>query len=219
VSGATASQPSSTPTLPFTASPLPTASSFPTASPTTGSAPYTYAAGCNNASFVDDVTVPDGEERAPGETFTKTWKFLNSGTCAWTSKYSFVFVGGTDMGASAADLGGAVPVASAQDVSVVLTAPEDEGSYTGYWRLADSSGTLFGEQVYVQIVVTGDAATLTPTPTAETATLSPTATQAAPTGTPTPTLGSTATTEPTATAEGMTSSPTVIEATHEHTKS
>ena len=80
------------------------------------------------------------------------------------------------MQTSSADLDTTVAVGAYGDVSVELTAPEDEGTYTGYWRLADASGTLFGEQVYVQIVVSDDAATLTPTPTAETATPTSTST-------------------------------------------
>ncbi len=191
-----------------------TSTAFPTATPTSG-ALYAYASGCNSAAYVSDVTVADGDELAPGEAFTKTWQLLNTGTCAWSKSYSVVFVSGDDMETSSADLDTAVAAGAYGDVSVELTAPEDEGTFTAYWQLADASGTLFGEQVYVQIVVNDDASTATPTTTAETVT---------PTSTSTPTAESaTATSAPTATSEftptptpgGSTGSPTeVLDAKH-----
>ena len=37
---------------------------------------------CNNAVFVSE-TVPDGTEYDVGESFTKTWRLKNVGTCTW----------------------------------------------------------------------------------------------------------------------------------------
>jgi len=37
--------------------------------------------------------------------------------------------------------------------SIELTAPEEEGTYTGYWILKDNYGYPFGMPFYVQIVV------------------------------------------------------------------
>ena len=108
------------------------------------------------------------------------------------------------MDATSADLDTAVAVGTSGDVSVELTAPEDEGTYTAYWRLADASGTLFGEQFYVQIVVSGDAATVTPTPTTATASAITTSTPTAESATST--LEPTATTEVTPTSAGITTS-------------
>lgn len=63
-------------------------------------------------------------------------------------------------------------------ISVSLIAPSDEGTYTGYWRMADDEGNEFGQSVYIMIVVSGDAATVTPTltPTSTTETVELTAT-------------------------------------------
>jgi hypothetical protein len=94
--------------------------------------------------------------------------------------------------------------------SVDLFAPETDGTYTGYWQLADEHGILFGEVVYVEIVVSGDSAALTPTSTTEnTAFPSPTVTLTTasvestptptPTGTPFPTVADTLTAEVTIT--------------------
>jgi hypothetical protein len=64
---------------------------------------YSYSSGCNNAASLRDVTVADGEEKAPLETFTKTWRLLNTGDCSWSRSYSVVFIDGADMSATSAD--------------------------------------------------------------------------------------------------------------------
>jgi hypothetical protein len=210
VSAASASaSPSDTVAAPSSATAVPSTSTpLPSSTPTSGVL-YTYSSGCNNAAYLSDVTVADGEGMAPGETFTKTWELLNTGNCPWSTSYTVVFVDGADMDATSADLDTTVAVGSSGDVSVDLTAPEDEGRYTSYWRLADASGTLFGEQFYVEIVVSGDVATVTPTPTA-TATASATGTSTPTTESATSTLEPSVTAEftPTPTSEGITSSPT-----------
>ena len=53
------------------------------------------ASGCNNATFLNDVTIADGTVLAPGESFTKTWEFQNTGTCAWNEEYQITFIRGT----------------------------------------------------------------------------------------------------------------------------
>jgi len=211
VAAASASvSPTATPATHATATGLPsTSTALPTSTATSASA-YTYSSGCLYAVYLSDVTVPDGEGMAPGEYFTKTWKMLNSGSCSWNKNYSVVLVDGTDMGADSAALETTVEVGASADVSVELTAPEEGGTYTGYWRLADAGGTLFGEQFYVQIVVSGDPAPDTPSPTTEPETPSPTATatpMAEPaTLTPEPTHAADST--PTSGSAGMTSPPT-----------
>lgn len=145
------------------------------------------ANGCNNSVYVSDVTIPDGTTLAPGESFTKTWEFHNTGTCAWDEDYLITFVSGTDMDGDTTEIDQDVEAGAAGDISVSLVAPTSERSYTGYWRLADEGGNLFGQSVYVMIVVSEDAATLTPTTTATTeatATTEPTSTST-PTAVPT----------------------------------
>jgi hypothetical protein len=66
------------------------------AAPPTGGAPGASATSdCDNADFVTDVTVPDGTVLDPGETFTKTWRLKNAGTCSWTPSYAHVFIWGS----------------------------------------------------------------------------------------------------------------------------
>jgi hypothetical protein len=104
------------------------------------------ATGCSDqATFVTDVTVPDGADFAPGEDFTKTWRMKNAGTCTWTSSYALVFDHGDQMGgAPAVALTGSVPPGATVDLSVDLQAPAAVGTYQGFWRLRNNSGVIFG---------------------------------------------------------------------------
>ncbi len=178
--------------------------------------PPSTGGGCNNSLYVSDVTIPDGTVMAPGQAFVKTWKFQNSGTCAWTSDYQIVYTSGKAMSGSTTAIGKAVSSGSTVNVSVSMTAPTSVGTYTGNWRLADASGSFFGAYVYVQIEVSKDAATLTvtPTPTATGDTSTPTdtleATETA-TRTPTRTRTPTATPKPSKTALPDTPAPDVTD--------
>jgi len=104
-----------------------------------------YAAVCDQAQFVSDITVPDGAAFAPGASFTKTWRFNNAGTCMWTKSYSLVFVGGDVMG-SMVSSNLPVDVAPGQmlDISVNLTAPTTPGHYKSLWKFSNASGVQFG---------------------------------------------------------------------------
>jgi hypothetical protein len=148
-----------------------------------------YVSSCYNSAYVSDVTIPDETTLAPGEVYVKTWEVLNSGSCAWATNYYLTYLSGDLMDGSDTTIGQYVAAGELAEISVELTAPESEGTYTGYWILADSGGTAFGTYVYVQIVVSDDAATSTPTPTLEvTATSTPTGTDMpVPTDTPVPT--------------------------------
>lgn len=167
----------------------------PPAVPTTV-VPVTYSK-CDMASFVADVTIPDGTEMDGGEEFTKTWELRNAGTCAWDSSYLLVFYSGTIMdGPTTQQLTtGTVAPGETLDISVDLVAPGTTGTYFGYWVLRNASGTNFGigsagDPFYVKIVIS-TAATSTPTEASTatpeyTATATPTA-EATRTNTPLPT--------------------------------
>lgn len=139
-----------TPLLP-TSTPVPTNTPFPTA---------TAVSYCDWVNFIKDVTIPDGTKFAPGETFTKTWRLKNQGTCTWTSDYMLVFTSGDPMGGTTAlRLPGNVYPGQTVDVSVTLTAPTKRGHFIGYWMLRNPSGLLFGygdrasQAFYVEINV------------------------------------------------------------------
>ena len=99
----------------------------------------------DQASFVRDVTIPDNTYLSPGQSFVKTWRLRNSGTCTWTTDYSLVFVDGHSMGAPVSvPLRGPVAPGSTVDLSVTLTAPAGNGIYEGKWQLRNAGGSRFG---------------------------------------------------------------------------
>lgn len=181
-----ASAPSATPTV-VTSTPTITVTPFasPTLFPTIASSGGTTggtggtgstAVGCSNSQFVSDVTIPDDTAMTPGQTFTKTWKLQNTGTCAWTTAYKVSFVSGNAMGGAATPLTVAVQPGQSGDISVSMTAPATAGDAIGYWILTNDSGQNFGTSFYVKIKVGAAASTTgTATATATTAASAPTA--------------------------------------------
>ncbi len=100
---------------------------------------------CDRATFIADITVPDGTIFAANQDFTKTWRLKNSGTCAWTTSYSLVFVSGDQMGGpTAANLPITVGPGQMVDLTVGFRAPATAGSYKGYWQFRNANGVLFG---------------------------------------------------------------------------
>ena len=139
--------------------------------------------GVDRAVFVQDVTVLDGTDFKPKETFSKTWRIQNSGTSTWTTQYAVVFVQGDKMGGPDSQrLTISVPAGTSIDITVSLTAPETPGRYTGWWKLMNASSQFFDEPFYVEIDVVAS--------TAATATTAPSVTPGGPTATATATTAS-----------------------------
>lgn len=139
--------------LPAASAPTPVA--IATAEPVTPTVTTTTApVGCtNDARFVADVTVPDGTTFGSGQTFDKTWRIRNSGTCAWDTSYRLAFVSGTAMTSSTAVNVPATAAGATADIKVPMTAPSAAGTYTGNWQLRSPTNTLFGQRVTVVINV------------------------------------------------------------------
>jgi len=166
--------PTATPTAmqsPTTAPTLsvPTAGSAVAVAPTTGGG---QSSSCYGLSFANDVTIPDGTQMTPGQSFTKTWLVSNTGSCAWESGFTFKVVGGDAMGGSTVTLNQRIESGRQYELSVPMVAPTNQsGTVRGTWRMADANGNFFGDGVFVEIRVSGSA----PTNTTE-ATAAPTAT-------------------------------------------
>lgn len=198
--------PTATPTATFepTATSLPTMQPSPTLGVTTPTATLALQqppggsgnniSACDNAEFVDDVTIPDGTQLSRGEKFTKTWEIKNTGTCTWSAAYQLVFYGGEQMGvgATAAFTTKEVAPGDTIEISLDMTAPSTDGEYYSYWILRNANGQNFlinGSSIYVQIKV-GAAPTAAPTKTATTsANTAPTITITAPASGTTGTVG------------------------------
>jgi hypothetical protein len=170
-----------------TATPSPTESPTPAATfsaPTIGSpiavgtTPAVIGGGgssaCYSLSFVRDVTIPDGTQVTPGQSFTKTWLVSNTGTCAWESGFRFNVVSGDAMGGTAVTLNQRIEAGRQYEFSVPMVAPTNKsGKLTGYWQLSDANGSFFGDQVYVEVNIGGGG--VAPTSTGAPATSAPTA--------------------------------------------
>lgn len=116
--------------VPTVSAPLPTAT------------PVTY---CDWAAFVRDVSIPDGTQLSAGESFIKTWRLKNRGTCTWSPDYALVFNSGDRLGdTTSVPLPAYVAPGQVVDISVSLLAPTASGHFVGYWMLRNPSGALFG---------------------------------------------------------------------------
>jgi hypothetical protein len=134
-----------------------------------------------------DVTIPDDSLIPAGQSFVKTWKLVNTGTCTWTTAYSASFFYGDQMGAPEnVPLEASVPPNQSVEISVEMIAPQTPGTYQGNWKLMNPEGDLFGigpsgnQAFWVRIVVAPNQTTQTSTPS-----ITPTTN---PTGTPTATV-------------------------------
>ncbi len=111
-------------------------------------------AGCTlNAAFVADVTIPDDTQVNASVAFTKTWKVKNSGTCTWKTGTLLAFVSGEQMGAPVSIVVPQTVPNATVDLTVDFTAPAVPATYRSNWQLKSPEATLFGSQIYVQIVV------------------------------------------------------------------
>jgi len=152
-----------TPLPTFPVIPLSTPFSVGTASgaalPTTstgGSTIGSTAVGCDNSTYLSETPPNDGTQFTAGDTFKKGWGLKNSGTCAWNSGYSFVFITGDQMGGKDIVLSKSADFTdpgNSNTFIVPLQAPATAGEYKGYWQMKNATGTAFGSRVWVDIVV------------------------------------------------------------------
>jgi hypothetical protein len=112
------------------------------------------------AAFVKDVSIPDGTRFDGGESFSKTWRLRNDGTCTWSTDYELYFISGYSLGGPGVlPFLGEVPPGRTVDITVDLKAPTSHGTYKGVWMLRNAVGDLFGigedanSPIWVSIIV------------------------------------------------------------------
>jgi hypothetical protein len=116
--------------------------------------PTSNGKACYTATFIADVTIPDGKIIAPDTKFTKTWRIRNDGNCVWDSTYSLILAQGDAMGSPAkVALASSVSPGQSVDLSLYMTAPTVKGAYSGYWRIATPFGGSFGIGSYDQSLI------------------------------------------------------------------
>jgi uncharacterized protein YkwD len=118
----------------------------------------------DGAVLLRDVTIQDNTQVRAGETFTKTWELQNVGSCPWVN-YTLVFSAGDQMKAPAS---APVPTTLKDEkveVSVELTAPTSNGTYTGYFSLHNANDKVVAigtEQTFwVKVIVGGPSVAAT----------------------------------------------------------
>ena len=107
----------------------------------------------NQLTFLDDLTIEDGTTFAPGASIDKQWLVQNDGTCNWDASYKLKWVGGYTLGVTEEQP--LFPGAAGVQVTlrIVFTAPAEPGTYQTTWQAADPNGNLFGDPVFMEIVV------------------------------------------------------------------
>lgn len=162
--------------------PTPTPAPTGTAIPTRTSGAGTPTGVCLWLTWVRDVSIPDNTVMIPGQTFTKTWLVKNTGNCAWEAGFKLIFTSGDAMGGVTLVLSSAINPDTETQLSIPMTAPNTTGTLRGSWRMADASGTFFGDYMWVIINLTGTTTTVVPTA------IGGTTTPGTPTYTPTPSV-------------------------------
>lgn len=115
--------------------------------------PSSLAVGCNNLRLISEEMDPSGPVLSPGVTFIKTWKVENNGTCTWAYLYRLVFISGDSMEGQPSRTGNPIEPGRWTRLKVTGTAPSRPGTYTGYWRFANQSGTPFGATLTISFTV------------------------------------------------------------------
>ena len=133
-----------------TPTPAPTPTPQPTAAPAAG--------GGFAVRFVSDVTVADNTQMDKAQVFTKTWRLQNSGNTAWPADTRLVFESGEAMTDSTEVPVGEVAPGDEVDISVEMTAPDQDAVIRSRWALQSDQGAFRGGSVYVQVRV-GEPAT------------------------------------------------------------
>jgi hypothetical protein len=165
VAAQNAAQNTSTPAAPIvTQTPLlfsPTLTPLaPIASPTLPA--NTAISKCASASLVSE-NIPDGTIFKPGAQFTKTWEIQNTSTCTWDTSYKIIFWDGDILGgAYVYNLPQAVGPGQIVPISLILTAPTAEATYTSKWMLQTPDSIEFGvgqynAPFYAEIAVSASA--------------------------------------------------------------
>jgi len=120
----------------------------------------------NGARFVEDLTVPDGSLFTPGEAFDKRWSVRNDGTCDWGPDYRLVPIGENPFGGAAEIALFPAQAGTIGEWQIDLRAPGAPGEHLGRWRARAPDATLFGDEVFVLIIVALPTPTASPAPTA-----------------------------------------------------
>lgn len=116
--------------------------------------PVTATPTCtDNLTYMEDITIPDGTIVEPGAVLDKRWQVSNSGTCNWNSSYKLVLISGPDLGAGTELALFPARIGTETEIQLHLIAPQESGPIRSAWQAENPEGELFGDAVFIDIVV------------------------------------------------------------------
>ncbi|KAI1892963.1 hypothetical protein AGOR_G00138910 [Albula goreensis] len=104
-------------------------------------------------SFVEDVTIGEGESVPPDTPFTKTWRIQNTGAESWPPGVCLKYVGGDQFGHVNMVMVRSLEPQEVSEVSVQMRSPVSPGMYQGQWRMCTATGLFFGDVIWVILSV------------------------------------------------------------------
>ena len=107
----------------------------------------------NELRFLEDVTIPDNTQIAPGTLIDKRWKVENAGQCNWDDRYSLRLVDGQDIEAPLEQALYPARSGTQAIIRILLIAPIEPGAYHSAWQAYDPTGNPFGDIIYVSFVI------------------------------------------------------------------
>jgi hypothetical protein len=109
---------------------------------------------CNNGLFfIEDLTIPDGTQVAPGTMLDKRWRVQNTGTCNWDERYRLKEIAGPELGSVPEQRLYPARSGSEATIRIQFTAPEEAGTYRSAWQAYDPEDRPFGDPFFIEVVV------------------------------------------------------------------
>jgi len=120
------------------------------------------------ARFIPHATNADYTVVPPSKPFVVTFRVRNAGTSSWPEGSNLVYISRLDRSLSAPShvaLGREVAPGEEVDIEVPLTAPEKEGLYEAYFKVALPGDRKFGQRLRCRVLVAQNAPTAVPVDT------------------------------------------------------
>jgi hypothetical protein len=103
--------------------------------------------------FLEDITIPDGTSVNMGEILDKRWLVENNGSCNWDHRFTLRLIAGPDMAAQPEYALFPARSGTQAEIRILFTAPQEPGAHRSAWQAHDPGGNLFGDPVYIEVVV------------------------------------------------------------------
>lgn len=107
----------------------------------------------NNLTFIQDNSIPDGTQLAPGKDMVKEWKVRNSGTCNWGAGYTIQRSEGDEMGIEPSQPLEPTRNGTETVIQLAFTTPLEPGRYKSTWRAHSPNGSAFGDWFTLEFAV------------------------------------------------------------------